>query len=312
MTRRWWGAIIVAAVLTAAVVVPNVPGRRIAGDPVAGPVAGPPSAGDCVSWMADPWPRFDRPAPQVEDVMDYPTATTGPCPGPDGDPTAGPIVGEVVSVENTAPPPARISATDYLSQLAQCPIDAIAYTGSIAPVVDVGGGTSIVWAAQPEFRYTRVGPDRAQRARGQHWSACLIGADDGSPYRGRLRDVLTTGTLPPPFGACFPAPDPATAEPVACDRPHAAELIGTARLGPRPVTREQLRLACVAFAGRALRTADPTRGGAIDIRVVTPDGPDPTADPVVDSFASCLVVAPPGTTFGRSLIGLADGPIPAG
>ncbi|WP_420123974.1 septum formation family protein [Nakamurella sp.] len=306
MTRRWWGALIAAVVLTATIVVPNVPGRRIAGEPVAGVVAGPPSAGDCVTWMADPWPRFDRPAPQVDDVMDYPTASTGPCPDPGG----GPIVGEVVSVETTASPPARISATDYLSQLAQCPIDAIAYTGSIAPVVDVGGGTSVVWAAQPEFRYTRVGPDRAQRARGQHWSACLIGADDGSPYDGRLRDVLTAGTLPPPFGACFSAPDLSTAEAVACDRPHAAELIGTARLGPRPVTRDDLRLACVAFAGRALRTADPTRGGAIDIRVAT--GPEPATDPVVDSFVSCLVVAPPGTSFARSLIGLADAPVPAG
>lgn len=308
MTRRWWGALIVAVVLIAAVVVPNVPGRRIAGDPVAGLVAGPPSAGDCVTWMADPWPRFDRPAPQVDDVLDYPTATTGPCPGPDG----GPVVGEVVSVDATDPPPARISATDYLSGLSQCPIDAIGYTGSIAPVVDVGGGVSVVWAAQPEFRYTRVGPDRAQRAQGQHWSACLIGADDGSPYRGRLRDVLTAGTLPPPFGSCLAAPDPATAELVPCDRPHAAELIGTARLGPRPVTRDQLQRACVAFAGRSLRTADPTRGGAIGIRVVAPDGTDLSSGPVVGSFVACLLVAPPGTSFGRSLIGLADGPVPAG
>lgn len=308
MTRRWWGAIIVAVVLVAAVVVPNVPGRRIAGDPVAGVVAGPPSTGDCVAWMADPWPRFDRPAPQIDDVLDYPTATTVACPGPDG----GPIVAEVVSVDPTAPPPARISATNYLSQLAQCPIDAIGYTGSIAPVVDVGGGVSVVWAAQARFRYTRVGPDRAQRAGGQHWSACLVGADDGSPYDGRLRDVLTAGTLPPPFGSCLTAPDPATAEPVACDHPHPAELLGTARIGPRPVTGEQLQQACVTFAGRSLRTADPTRRGAIGIRVATPDGTAPSTGPIVDSSVSCLAVAPAGTSFGRSLIGLADGPVPTG
>src|SRR5690242_18333921 len=136
MTRRWWGMILLAAVLTAAIVVPSVTGRRVAGEPVAGAVAGPPSSGDCVTWIADPWSRFDNPAPQIDDVFAYPTATVGPC--------TGPIAGEVVSVNPGAAPPSRISATDYLSQISQCPIDAIAYTGSIAPVVDVGG-SSIVW-----------------------------------------------------------------------------------------------------------------------------------------------------------------------
>lgn len=308
MTRRWWGAIIVAVVLAAAVVLPNVPGRRVAGEPLAGVVTGPPSAGDCVTWVADPWPRFDRPAPQTDDVMAYPTATTGTCPSPD----TGPIVGEVVSVDPTTQPPARISATDYLSRLGQCPIDAIAYTGSIAPVVDVGTGVSVVWAAQPQFRYTRIGPNPAQRAQGQRWSACLVGAPDGSPYDGRLQDVLTAGRLPSVFGRCLTSPDPAIAEDVACDRPHPVEVLGTARLGPRPVSDPDLQRACVVFAGRSLRTPDPTRGGAMAVTAVATGGAAPAAGPVADAFVTCLAVARPGTTFIRSLIGVADGPLPVG
>lgn len=309
MTRRWWGAAIVAAVLLAAIVVPNVPGHRIAGEPVAGTVPDSPSTGDCATWIADPWPRFDNPAPQIEDVFDYPTVTIGSC--------AGPIVGEVVSVASAPVPPVQISATDYLSQLSQCPIDAIAYTGSIAPVVDVASGASIVWAAQPEFRYTRVGPDLAQRAQGQQWSACLIGSADGVPYSGRLRDVLTGGKLPSSFGTCLRSIDPFGTNHPACDQPHPAEVLGTTTLGPQAVSGADIQQACHDFAARALRTADPTRDGAIRIQAVAPRDwgvklIGPTSPSIADTFVDCTAVAENGTMFIRSLIGVADGPLPIG
>lgn len=295
--------------LAAAIVVPNLSGRRIAGEPVAGAVAGSPSAGDCATWIADPWPRFDDPAPESEDVFDYPTFTVGSCDGP--------IVGEVVSVTSAPEPPPQISATDYLSQLEQCPIDAIAYTGSIAPVVEVGAGTSIVWTAQTDFRYTRVGPGLAQRARGQQWSACLIGSVDGVPYSGRLHDVLTEGRLPSAFGTCLRSINAVGADTLACDHPHSVEILGTTRLGPRPVSGADLQQACLDFARRALRTADPTRSGAISIQVVTPRDwgvkvIDPTSGPMTDTFGDCVAVAQSGMTFNRSLIGVADGPLPIG
>lgn len=309
MTRRWWGAIIVAAVLLAAIVAPNVSGHRIAGEPVAGVVPGPPSTGDCATWIADPWPRFDDPAPKSDDVFDYPTFTVGSCDGP--------VVGEVVSVASAPEPPVRISATDYLSQISQCPIDAITYTGSIAPVVDTASGISIVWTAQPDFRETRVGPDRAQRAGGQQWTACVIGSADGVPYSGHLHNVLTDGTLPTAFGTCLLSTDPSRADRLTCDRPHPAELLATTTLGPRPVTGADLQQACVDFAGRALRTADPTRDGAIHIQVVVPrDGGattvEPNPDSVADTFVDCVAVGRAGTMFIRSLIGVADGPLPIG
>jgi hypothetical protein len=309
VTRRWWGAILVAAALVAAIVVPVGAARRIAGEAVAGVVAGPPSSGDCASWIADPWPRFDDPAPQIDDVFGYPTATVGPCDGP--------VVGEVVSVTLAPEPPVRISATDYLSQISQCAIDAITYTGSIPPVVDVASGPPIVWAAQPEFRYTRVGPDLAQRAQGQQWSACLIGSADGTPFTGRLRDVLTAGTLPTAFGTCLPSADPAAGDRVGCGRPHPAEVLGSTRLGPSAVTAADLHQACTVFAGRAMRAADPTRAGAIEITVVAPDEWGgtviaPTADAVADTFVLCVAAARDGRMFTRSLIGVAEGPLPTG
>ena len=298
---------IVAVALLAVIVVPNLPGRRIAGEPAAGAVAGPPAMGDCATWIADPWPRFDNPAPQIDDVFDYPTVTTGSC--------TGPIVGEIVSVASALAPPVRISATDYLSQISQCPIDAISYTGSIAPVVGIGSGPAIVWAAQPDFRYTRVGPSRAQRGQGQQWSACLIGSVDGVPYSGRLRDVLTNGTLPTAFGTCLQSVDPARANRLACDRPHPAELLATTTLGPRAVNGAEVQQACVDFAGRALRTSDPERDGAIRLQTVaygerSVEVIGPTSEPLADTFVNCVAVAQHGTTFNRSLIGVADGPLP--
>lgn len=307
--RRWWGAIIVASVLLAAIVIPNVPGRRIAGSPSAGAVPGPPSTDDCVTWIADPWPRFDNPAPQIDDVFDYPTLTVGPCDGG--------IVGEVVSVADNPEPPVRISATDYLSQISQCPIDAIAYTGSIAPVVQTASGTSVVWAAQPQFRYTRVGPSRAQRAQGQQWSACLIGSVDGVPYSGRLHDVFTAGTLPAAFGTCLLSIDPSRMDQLSCDRPHPAELLATTSLGPRPTSGADVQQACVDFAGRALRTSDPTRAGAVRIQVVVlrdwgVEVVEPGPESLADTFAGCVAVAQNGAMLIRSLIGVADGPLPTG
>lgn len=310
VTRRWWGALIVAVVLAAAIVAPSVSGRRIAGLAVAVPVAGPPSTGDCVTWVADPWPRFDDPAPLDDDIFDYPTVTVGAC--------AGPIVGEVMSVDPTAQPPARISATDYLSQISQCPIDAISYTGSIAPVVGLASGASIVWAARLEFRYTRTGPDRAQRAQGQQWSACVIGSADGSPYSGRLHDVLTDGTLPTAFGTCLSSGDPSRSDRLTCDRPHPAEILATTTLGPRAVGGADLRQACADYARRALRTTDPTRGGAIHLQVVVTGERggativEATSGAFTNSSAECDAVARSGTTFVRSLIGVADGPLPVG
>jgi hypothetical protein len=306
--RRWWGVIVVAAVLVAAFVVPNLPARRVAGVPIGLEVAGPPASGDCVTTMDDPWAHFADPAPQIDEVFDFPTAAFGSC--------SGPVVGEVVSVSSSADPAPRITATDYLSQFSPCAIDAITYTGSIPPVVaGQAGRPSIIWAPQIRFQYTTVGPDRVQRAAGQHWSACVIGSMDDVPFTGRLKNVLTDGTLPPEFGSCLSSADAASAREVPCDQPHATEILGSSSTGPVPIDAADAQQACEVFAGRALRTADPTRGGAIQILTLTYGEQGQTivqsdAGPLGNTYLECRAVASGGAMFNRSLIGVADGPLP--
>ena len=305
--RRWWGVLVVAAVLVAAFVVPNLPARRIAGEPVGLEVSGPPAPGDCVTTMDDPW-AFRRPgAPDRRGVR---------LPDRGIRVLRDPIVGEVVSVSNSADPAPRIAATDYLSQISPCAIAAITYTGSIPPVVDGRDGRpNIIWAPQIRFQYTTVGPDRVQRAGGQHWSACVIGSMDDVPFTGRLENVLTDGILPPGFGSCLSSADVAGAREVPCDQPHATEILGASSTGPAPIDATDAQQACEVFAGRALRTADPTRGGAIQVLTLTygEQGQaivQPGGGPLENTYLECRAVAERGATFNRSLIGVADGPLP--
>ena len=117
----------------------------------------------------------------------------------------GPIVGEVSSVDQQATPAARITGAEYWPLSAQCALNAIGYTGSIPPVVDQGAGRpGMLWTPSMSIDYLPVGPNAAQRALGQHWSACIVGTPDGTPYVGRLRQVLAGGALPAVFGSCWP------------------------------------------------------------------------------------------------------------
>ena len=297
----------VAVVLLAAIIVPNLSERRVAGQPVAMDIAGPPASGDCLTHLTDPWRMIDEPAPSDLEFIDYPTADVGSCDGP--------VAGEVVSVSLTAAPPVHIAATDYLTAMSPCPIDAIGYTGSIPPIVQPPAGQpAIVWSPQLSFQYTTIGPDRAQRAAGQQWTACVISAVDGQLYRGRLRDVLTTGVLPSVFGTCLSSAGRFFSTQVPCDRPHQVEILGTTVPGGPPVSGADLQQACQVFAGRAIRTADPTRDGAIGLRAVDAESMDSiismTAAAAPNTFVLCIAEAQGGNSFDGTLIGVADGPLP--
>ncbi len=309
MNQRWLGAAVVAVVLLAAIVAPNWSTHRVAGSPVAKVLAGPPASGDCVTSMNDPWRQFTEPAPDGAELMDYPSAIVGPC--------SGTVVGEVVSVNSVADPPIRIAANDYLSDYSTCALDAIGYTGSIPPVVQRSDGQQgILWLPRLNFRYTTVGPNRAQRAAGQQWTACVIGPDDGLPYAGRLQNVLTAGVLPAAFGTCLSSTDLTQSTAISCARPHPVEILGSTVLGPLPVPGSELQRACVVFAGRAMRTADPTRSGAIRVQAVALDRLDavilPTDSPLRDMYVACIASAQDGVLFDNSLVGVADGPLPVG
>ena len=306
VNQRRLGATIVALVLLGAAV-PNLSTHRVTGRPVAMLVAGPPSSGTCVITMADPWQAIAQPGQADHDVIDYPTAVYGSC--------NRPIAGEVVSVDVAASPSARIAATDYLNEATSCALDAIGYTGAIAPVVDQSaGGPGIVWEPAVAFQTTLVGPNSLQRDAGKHWSACIVGSGNAQPYLGRLHNALTTGVLPPQFGSCWPSVDLRGPEQSACDAPHAVELLGSTSLGGKPVSVTEIRRTCTIYASRALRNTDPTRHGAIRLEILDSDHSPaivrPPNGPLHDTYVACIATAPNGRQFNGTLIGLGKRPLP--
>jgi hypothetical protein len=290
----------------AAVVAPNVHARRVGGSPIPAAVAGPPSIGNCVIDMTDPWPPRAEPGFAVGDAIEFPTAHFGPC--------VGPTVGEVASIDTGAAPPERIVDNAYQVSVSQCSLDAIGYLGSIPPLVDRGlGQPGIVWTSVLAFRYTSIGPTAVQRAAGQRWSACAVGSAGMTPYVGRLRSVLSGGDLPPVFGSCLAAIDLSGAAQIGCDAPHQVELLGWTSLSSTPVSAVEARDACAVYAGRALRTADPTRNGAIRLEIL--DATAATAIPPItanlaDSYLACAAIENTGHQFDNTLIGIGERPLP--
>ncbi len=305
--RRWLGAIVVLCAVLAAVVAPNVSSRRVGGKPIPGMVDGPPSDGACVTAMIDPWRSTPEPGPAVDDLIHFPTADFGPCDGP--------VVGEVASMDTAASPPERIVATDYQNAVAQCALEAIGYLGSVPPVVGQGAGQpGLLWTSVLGFRYTQIGPSDVQRAAGQQWSACVVGSADLTPYVGQLRDVLTTGILPPIFGSCWPTIDVSGPKEMRCDFPHAVELLGATNLGPIPVSATEVREACTVYASRALRTTDPTRDGAIRPEILAYDGDAAIIPPIdsrlADRYVDCVLIAQNGRHLNNTLVGIGQRPLP--
>lgn len=192
---------------------------------------------------------------------------------------------------------------------------AIGYLGSIPPVVDRGAGRpGIVWTSVLAFRYTQIGPTAVQRAAGQQWSACVVGSAELTPYVGRLRDVLSSGVLPPVFGSCWPSTDVHIAVQIRCDAPHAVELLGWTHLGPNPVSAAEVRDACTGYAARALRTADPTRDGALRPEILDAESAAAIIPAMVatlaDRYVACAVIAENGHHLNDTLVGIGQRPLP--
>ncbi len=306
MDRRWFGALVVACTVLVAVVAPNVTARRVGGSAIPAAIDGPPSVGMCVLTMTDPWRSSPQPGFALGTVIDYPTAVFDAC--------AGTAVAEVVRVDAAAAPPQRVVDNNYQTIVQQCALSAIGYLGSIPPVVYRGGQPGILWSSVLAFRYTAIGPTAVQRAAGQRWSACAVGSTDMTPYVGRLRDVLSTGVLPPAFGSCWPSVGSSDPVEIRCDSPHAVELLGWTSLGSMPVSAIDLRQACTIYAGRALRTPDPSRNGAIRPEILAYGQAVvtiPSDDAVLqdDSFA-CALIAQNGRLLDNTLIGIGERPLP--
>ncbi|MET0863416.1 MAG: hypothetical protein ABWZ98_03695 [Nakamurella sp.] len=304
MDRRWFGVVVVIGVLLVAVLGADPLVRRLAGNPAPVTVSGAPAVGDCVTSL----PTVER-GTELDERIDYPAAEYGPCDQP--------IVGEVSSVNEAGAPAATLSGADYWPLSSQCALDAIGYTDSIPPVVAQGAGRpGILWRSSVAFDYIPVGPNRAQRALGQHWSACIVGSPDATPFAGRLRAVLSEGVLPAVFGSCWSTTSARNSAQIPCGQSHSVELLGSTILRDSPAADTEIAAACTVYAGRVLRTADPTRQGAIDIeveivgfdRAYSAEGSGANEQP--DREVSCFAKAAAGSQFNGTLVGIAGRPLP--
>lgn len=315
------GGVVVLTVLAAAIVAPNWSERRVAGQPVAILIPGPPAVGDCVTSVPDLREILERSGYIDRDTgrdlgaaddgwpdgIAYPTTQFGPC--------VGRIGGEVSSVHLAAGTPDRITMNDYQTSSSQCASESISYTGSIPPVVDGSPDRpSIVWAPALNFQNTPVGPTATQRMVGQGWSACIIGAPTGAPYVGRLSGVLESGVLPSDFGNCWLSDRLEDSEQVSCDEPHGVELLGTTGLGSAAYTAAEVQKSCETYAGRMLRSADPFRGGAIRFQILdfreTVSVVEPSDGALRDTYITCIATVQDELLLDGSLVGLDDRPLP--
>ncbi len=307
--RRLAGGVVLLVVLVAAVVAPNFSQLRIAGRAVQISVPAAPVAGDCVTSLPDVNRLLREGNFGIGDEIELPVAEFGSC--------TGAIRGEVVSVLDGVTLTRDVPATDYQKDLSQCGLDSIDYTGSIPPIVDGSPGRpGNVWSPALNFQTTSIGPSPLQRSVGQRWLACVIGAPAAHPYEGSLRDVLTTGAVPWNFANCWRSEAMRDVDQVSCDRPHAVELLATTGLGSTPQTATEVLHSCSVIAGRMIRTADPTRGGALRYTILDFDqtiSPVPPTEEVLrDTYITCIVVARAGLVLTDTLVGIGDGPLPTG
>ncbi len=308
MDRRLLGGVLVLVALVAAVLTPDVGHRRVPGDgrPIAAPE--PPRRGNCVTSLAEVNSELQGGDFGIDDQINLPAPEIGPC--------TGPIVGEVVSVLRDVAPES-LPAPRYQQAIADCGLNSIYYTGSIPPVVPGSSGNpAIVWSPAVNFQETYVGPSALQRLVGQRWSACVIGAPFGRPFAGRLRDVLSGGTLPSIFAHCWRTAAMRDSEQVPCDEPHAVELLATTGLGGTPQTAAEVQRSCTVFAGRMMRTDDPTRDGALNYLILafrdTEVAVPPSTELLHDTYITCIATARHGVQLTGSLLGVGDGPLPTG
>jgi hypothetical protein len=275
-------------------VIPKVWSSEISGQAMAMPLAGPPTVGQCVTSIGGPLPDLSAVTGLTNPVV-YPTATFGPCDGT--------IVGEVASVLYGGNPPTLLTLFDYQAEAEACAEGTAGYTGSIASVVDnTSGPTAIAWNLGLTFMRVPVGPTSVQRRGDQHWSACVVTAQAGQPYRGRLQGALSTGAVPGSLGSCWTSRDLASADPVSCAVPHPIEVLGTSIVGQPPISTGDVRRSCSVFAGRVLRSPDPTARGALRIGLIILSS---TAHAPLGQYpVACVAMDVQARAFDGTLIGL--------
>ena len=253
MNRPLAGVVLLVLTVVAVTVVPMINGRRVAGSGTAVEFPAPPQVGDCVV------PPF--PADNVVDRLDPEVRVTaikfGPC--------TGAKFGEVVALSDAdtiGRESSRIPSRGVCSrQIAEY----AGLTTSPGSVALPGESTSgpMAWMPTIGSESYLIVPSLREQSAGHNWVACLAAATNQHSYQGSLRAAYTTGALPDQFGLCWTGADldliPGL---LACDQPHAAELLATGWIGDRsqmPQIGHRRRLPSDRRADHAHRRPHPGR-----------------------------------------------------
>ena len=309
MDRRLIGTLLLVAVVLAGVVVRQVSGQAIGGSAVAASVPPAPQVGTCVTAISAA-PDAGPERGQVE----YPFGRFGSC--------AGPVIGEVMDVDRSFHPLNQATVDSYQEQSSLCELAEVPYVGSIGPFDPSTIATpGIGWIAEVTVESLSIGPTPLQRTAGQNWTACVGVTSDRRSYTGRLAGALTDGVLPPVFATCWDSlasADLAQAggPSVACSSPHSVEALASTQIsdatGRAPATGAQVTKSCLGMASRAMRTADPTLAGRIQVAAYLADGrlrPVVPATSVV-GFVVCIASVRPPLRLDDTVIGIGDKPLP--
>jgi hypothetical protein len=302
--RRLGGLALLALACLTLIVLPNIHGRPVSGSAIPTYVPPPPQVGQCVTSLKQV--QFGTEQPDDTPIA-YPTISYGSCDSA--------VMGEVMSVDPTGLSAAGLTIGTYQTASSSCELDEVNYVGSIGPFDLTNPNVpSIAWQAAVTIQSVSIGPSPLQRGAGQSWTACVGTTSDDAAYRGRIVNALTRGSLPAAFATCWGSLPASTQlqtdTPVeSCAAPHAVEILGTTQITDPATTAAEVQRTCEGFAKRALRTTDPTRGGAVRIEAFSMDGASVmplTSVQLTSGFLGCLAkVDPPHQLLG-TLIGLGD------
>lgn len=246
MTRRGWGAIILAVAMMISIIVPAASGlgQRTHGQASRTPIPPSPTVGDCLLSVVDPDGSALKPM-----TVSIASALIGPCWDDAG--SGRPSYGEIVSVGADQLSSARRADGEPIApEPGECRSAAIAYIG----------WPSSVWAPVATRAVILVGPDISQYLSGQRWMACAI-LPAQTPFLGSIRGGRP-GPAADAFGRCEMPESPV--EQVPCREPHAVEVFGIG-IG-RDRDDDGLLQSCTQLITAVTRMADPTAGGELQVQ----------------------------------------------
>lgn len=295
MERRLAGILLLLMALVAAIALPILAGKPVAGTPVAAVVPEPPPVGSCVGQID----FADTGSAARTTARPLPVATVVPC--------SGYISGEIISVTATKKAPAVSTLDEYDQANPSCRSQVEKYLGTTATTV-IGG---VEWNLNIEVDVTTVGPNAHDRAAGRSWSACVLSAADQIYPATPLRLSWQSGTLPDAFGLCWAENLVQHGVPTNCTSAHRTQQIGYGFVSEASdsgtgivssATPAEILAGCAKLAATVLKVADPTRGGALTIKVVDDSSGAP--------YVQCAVAVVGDHKLTGSLIGIGNQPLP--